>query len=139
MRKYPRTFINLKCHGEATAKGRPRLSMYGVVYTPNKTKAYERWVKICFQNEFPSFEPLETPISLLITVWKKIPKSASQKKRQQMLFGDILPTTKPDVDNIAKSICDALNGFAYKDDSQVYSLVIQKLYAEEDKVIVHFK
>lgn len=138
MKKYRKTYISLKCHGEATAKGRPRLGKHSV-YTPNKTKIYERWVKICFQNEYPSFEPLETPVSLLITIWKKIPKSVSQKKKQKMLLGEILPTTKPDVDNIAKSICDALNGFAYKDDSQVCSLVIQKLYAEEDKVIVHFK
>ena len=128
----------MKFLGEATAKGRPRLGKHGV-YTPNKTKTYERWIRICFQNEYPAFEPLETPISLLITVWKKIPKSTSKKRRQEMLLGEMLPTTKPDVDNIAKSICDALNGFAYKDDSQVCSLVIQKLYAEEDKVIVHFK
>ena len=128
----------MKYHGEATAKGRPRLGKYGV-YTPYKTKFYEVWVRNCFMNEYPAFEPLETPVSILITVWKKIPKSVSKKKKQEMLLGKILPTTKPDVDNIAKSICDALNGFAYKDDSQVCSLVIQKLYAEEDKVIVHFK
>jgi Holliday junction resolvase RusA-like endonuclease len=36
--------------------------------------------------------------------------------------------TKPDVDNLAKAILDALNGVAYEDDSQVYSLEVQKWY-----------
>ena len=46
---------------------------------------------------------------------------------------------KPDCDNIAKAVLDALNGLAYKDDSQVTELTVRKLYAEEGSVGVRIK
>lgn len=63
-----------------------------------------------------------------------IPKSKSKKVKAQMYTGVILPTKKPDADNIAKVVCDALNGVAYKDDTQVCSLTVIKRYttAEEN-------
>ena len=36
-----------------------------------------------------------------------------------MLNGRLFPTKKPDADNIIKVILDALNGLAYRDDSQI--------------------
>lgn len=35
-------------------------------------------------------------------------------------------TGKPDCDNIAKAVLDALNGVAFDDDSQVVTLVVRK-------------
>ena len=43
---------------------------------------------------------------------------------------------KPDTDNLAKFIMDALNGVYYKDDSQIYSLQVAKRYGEDDNVRV---
>ena len=43
---------------------------------------------------------------------------------------------KPDVDNIAKSILDAMNGFVFKDDNQVSKISVEKRYAENEKVFV---
>ena len=45
------------------------------------------------------------------------------------------PTKKPDADNIAKVVCDALNGLAYKDDAQVIDLTVHKRFGDP-KVIV---
>ena len=53
-----------------------------------------------------------------------------------MLNGELRPTKKPDCDNIAKVILDALNGIAYHDDSQVVELVVHKHYAETTRVNV---
>ena len=36
-----------------------------------------------------------------------------------MLEWEIRPTKRPDLDNIAKAVLDALNGLAYQDDSQI--------------------
>ena len=38
------------------------------------------------------------------------------------------PTTKPDIDKLARAILDALTGVCYKDDSQVVRLVAEKVY-----------
>ena len=37
-------------------------------------------------------------------------------------------TKKPDIDNVAKSVLDALNGLAFDDDSLIHDLQIIKRY-----------
>jgi Holliday junction resolvase RusA-like endonuclease len=77
-------------------------------------------------------------LEVYITAFFPIPKSTSKKNRALMLEDKLLPTKKPDSDNIAKVICDALNGVAYGDDTQIVKLVVNKRYtAEEPKVIVY--
>lgn len=62
----------------------------------------------------------EMPVSIRIDVFGKTPKSYPKSAPPQ-------PNTfKPDVDNIAKLVMDALNGVAYKDDSQVVELTVKK-------------
>jgi len=69
-----------------------------------------------------------------------IPKSTTKRDRQLIMEGKLLPTKKPDGDNIAKVICDALNGVAYEDDTQIVKLVVSKIYtAFSPSVIVHLQ
>ena len=44
--------------------------------------------------------------------------------REFKLSGKMRPTMKPDNDNIAKSVLDALNGLAYVDDKQIVELKV---------------
>ena len=105
-------------------------------YTPDETVLYENLVKTCYsQNCRFSFQNGEA-LDVHIHAFYDIPKSTSKKKREQMLSGDILPTKKPDIDNIAKCILDALNGVAYHDDTQVVLLTIRKSYSEIPRVEV---
>ena len=53
-----------------------------------------------------------------------------------MLAGYEKPCKKPDIDNIAKVVLDALNDVAYGDDTQVVSLCMAKKYAESPRVEV---
>ena len=62
------------------------------------------------------------------------PQSASNIKKTRMLNQAEYPLKKPDVDNVAKIILDALNGIAYKDDKQVVTLIVKKSYAGESGV-----
>ena len=48
-----------------------------------------------------------------------------------IIGGDTLPQKKPDADNIAKVVLDALNGVAYEDDKQVVRVTISKVYSFE--------
>lgn len=103
-------------------------------YTPEGTVLYENLVKTCYsQSSRDSFQNGEA-LEVHIHAFYDIPKSTSKKKREQMLSGEILPTKKPDIDNIVKCILDALNGVAYHDDTQVARLVMTKAYAESPRV-----
>lgn len=120
--------------GEPTAKARPRHTGK-FVYTPEKTKNYEVLVKTLFIEKYGSVM-LEGYVEAVITAYFSIPKSTSKKKREKMVIGEILPTKKPDLDNIAKSILDALNKIAFVDDSHVTKLVAEKYYSENPRVEV---
>ena len=63
-------------------------------------------------------------------MYVEIPQSKSKKQKEKMITGEIKPVVKPDVDNVAKSILDALNGIIYLDDKQIIELDIKKIYAE---------
>ena len=47
---------------------------------------------------------------------------------------NIYPSVKPDIDNYAKLVMDALNGFLWKDDGQVIQLSVYKLYSDNPSI-----
>lgn len=106
----------------------PRLGKHQSV-TPGKTVLYENLIKTCYlrahEGECYENEPLE----VIIRAYYEIPKSWSKKNRQAALDREAFPTKKPDADNIAKVVCDALNGLAYNDDKQIVDLLVMKRYA----------
>lgn len=124
--------IKLIVPGEPVAKGRPRVTKWGT-YTPEKTKNYETLVKeLYFVKHKQTL--LEGELKINIKAYFKIPKSASKKKRAEMISGKIRPTKRPDIDNVIKSITDSLNGVAYDDDSQIVLVKAEKYWSEEPRV-----
>jgi Holliday junction resolvase RusA-like endonuclease len=107
---------------DPVAKGRPRLSRYGV-YTPKKTKDFESKLKWMAMDVF-SGPPLDGPLRAEITINIKRPKSVKRK----------YPTCKPDIDNFQKSLFDGLNGIIIKDDSLIIECVVKKRYAGKGSI-----
>lgn len=123
--------------GEIVGKARPRMNTYtGKAYTPTKTKNYEYLVKQSFLLKYQNAEVLEGRASVSILALFQVPKSTSKKNSEKMLNKQISPTKKPDIDNIAKIVLDALNKLAYKDDTQVVDLNIAKAYADRERLII---
>ena len=121
--------------GEPVSKGRPRMTKRGHTYTPKRTVDYERMVQTLFHSEYGS-PKLEGPILLRLDLYFGIPKSRSKATRKRMQQGLERPCKRPDIDNCMKAICDALNGIAYKDDSQIVAAVTQKFWADEPRAVV---
>jgi Holliday junction resolvase len=128
--------IELKIPGPPMGKQRPIVTRRGA-FTPKKTVNYENYVKeLYIINKFPK---LEGYISMSVKAYYPIPKSTSKKKKVQILQGVLLPDKKPDVDNVLKGICDALNTIAYDDDKQIVHMDIEKYYSEEPRTEVILK
>ena len=111
--------------GVPVGKGRPRVTRYGT-YTPQKTKDYEALVRRCWQEQSGDVFPEGVPIFASILAHFPIPKSTPKKKAATM--DGTFHLKKPDADNIAKGIIDAINGHAMKDDSAVQIELVWKLY-----------
>lgn len=127
--------ITFEIAGLAKGKGRPRFSSVGKyvkAYTDKDTATWENYVRLSFINS--GGEKLSGNLSVLIQSYFPIPKSVS-KKKHALLVGAPFPH-KPDCDNLAKSILDALNGIAFDDDMQVTMLIVAKFYSETAKTVV---
>lgn len=123
--------------GSIVGKARPRMNTKtGKAYTPTNTKNYEYFLRQWFIRKYPNFRPIETRVKVNIIAYFDIPKSTSKKKEEDMLAGNISPTKKPDIDNIIKIVLDAMNKFAFKDDTQVVELNVKKQYAETSKIYI---
>jgi Holliday junction resolvase RusA-like endonuclease len=73
-------------------------------------------------------KPTDKPVALLVHVFKSVPKSWTEKKRQAALAGAILPDGKADWDNFGKVVSDGMNKIVYLDDSQVVDGRVIKRY-----------
>ena len=113
--------------GKVRGKGRPRFARGGHAYTPKATRDYERAIREAFENapERPP-EPFSGPIAVCIMTYRQLPKSTPKSVTSEP------DTHKPDVDNVAKIVLDALNGVAWLDDAQVTSLTVAKLDRTRD-------
>lgn len=131
--------VKFKVIGEPVGKARHRYVMRGKhvqTYTPEKTILYEELVKTSYLEQVKDKRMLEGSLNAKITAFFKIPKSTPKYKAEKMIKGEIIPTKKPDLDNIAKAVLDALNGVAYHDDKQIGTLFVEKYYSTEPRVEV---
>lgn len=97
--------------------------------TPENTVMYENYIKLLYNTSYAGegwFN--KEPLAMKIIAYFEIPKSTTKKVRERIESGLEFPTKKPDADNIAKVVCDALNGTAYGDDTQIVRLEVLKEY-----------
>lgn len=103
----------------------PRPRVYGkVTMMPPKYESYKEIIAL----QCRSFKKLEGNISVSLGFYFKLPKRLVKGKDYSNPIGD--------VDNLSKSILDALEGVAYYNDRQVLDLHITKRYANEDAVSI---
>lgn len=124
--------------GKARARTvRNRATGKTMSYTPEKTAVYENLVRMEYQAQCKdTWFTAQMEISAVIEAYYPIPASISEKRKELMRCGANCPTKKPDCDNIAKVILDALNGIAYRDDAQIVTLIVHKFYSDAPRVHV---
>lgn len=100
-------------------------------HTPDNTVLYENFIKTCYMQTTDKIFDNSEPLSICIVACFEPVKSTSKKQRELMMWNKIRPTKKPDIDNIIKAVLDALNGVAYKDDTQVVQVMATKKYGDK--------
>lgn len=129
------SIFTLEVPGAPRGKGRPRFRIIGKgmqqfasAYTDSDTRKYEDQLRIAAALEMGADKPFDFPLSVSVEALMPIPSSWSLKKRASAAEGTIAPTSKPDADNIVKSL-DALNKVVWRDDSLIVSLFVIKRYS----------
>ncbi len=137
-----KTVIHFRVHGDPKPQPRPRaFSRNGTarVYDPHTAEGWKSAIADAARPHCPP-EPWRGPVEVrLAFTFKRPKKHFRQGKHADQLRDDAptLHTKKPDADNLAKAVLDAMTmlGF-WKDDSQVASLLVMKQYGYYQGVVV---
>ncbi|WP_462419995.1 RusA family crossover junction endodeoxyribonuclease [Salinicoccus sp. Marseille-QA3877] len=134
--------IEFKVEGRPVPQPRPRVyttrSGQSRAVNSSKSKVYKRLVKLTAKS-YMNRERItltEKPLSVALTFVFKPPKSYAKSKLKAVESGELRYVKKPDLDNLAKSVLDALNETIYKDDSQIINLSLNKEYGHDDHVLI---
>lgn len=106
-------------------KGRPVV----IHHTPETTVNYEALVKLSGREAMAGASLIDGPVELILDIKLSIPKSWSKKKQAAAVAGRVVPTVKPDGDNVLKALKDGMNGIVWNDDVQVVNYMISKRYS----------
>lgn len=137
--------ICFEIEGMPMGQPRPRFTSiqgHTRAYEPVKAKEYKSYARLkCVQALKDEGVDMPVPVAgtgyrIDIVAFKEPPKSFSRKKAIMALKGELVPVTKPDLDNVAKIVLDALNGVMWRDDSEVTALSVHKVYGERSTVKV---
>lgn len=97
-------------------KQRPKFGK-GRAYTPKQTELMEARIRDAFIARYGDrFEAFDGPLRVCIFATREL--AASNPK----FWAGMQDRKRPDLDNVAKLVLDALNGTAYADDAQVFAL-----------------
>jgi Holliday junction resolvase RusA-like endonuclease len=133
------------CEGAPTPKARPRFSNvknFVRVFSTEKNILAEKKIRAeakIAMNLAENFEPVKVPVKMYVKFFMPIPKSFSKKKTADCLSGAIVPTPKPDLDNLLKLFLDAMNKTVYEDDSLVVEIVCSKVYSLTPCAVIYIK
>jgi Holliday junction resolvase RusA-like endonuclease len=125
------TPIVIELAGEPQGKGRPRfVRSTGHAFTPAATRKYESALRLAAQGVMAGRTPIEGAVDVEVLACMPIPTSWSKGKRASAITGAVKPTSRPDVDNLVK-VLDAFNEIVWRDDKQVVSCRVAKVYSEK--------
>ena len=119
--------------GAPIGKGRPRATKMGShirLYTPKRTADWERSSALIMRNEWCS-APLDNICSVSIIAVFPRPKRLLRKKDPEHRLWH---SSKPDIDNVCKSVLDSMvMAGVIRDDTQVVLLSAKSVYASKNE------
>lgn len=133
------TGVSFTIPGEPQGKGRAKIVKVGGfsrMATPQKTVAYEGLIAHAAHQAMAGAAPVEFACQVQLSITVGVPASWSKKKQAAALAGQVLPTKKPDTDNVVKAVFDGMNGVVWRDDVQAVDLFVRKRYGAAPCVFV---
>ena len=130
--------ITLTIPGKPMPQKRHRSARGGWMYDPSKKdkesfllKCGAQWnlVDLFFMT---GKEPIKIKLKFYCPYMVKHHLSNSRHKPLKKTLPD-RQIDKPDLDNLIKFVLDALNGYYYNDDKQVYKIEAEKRYSEKPR------
>lgn len=97
-------------------------------FTPARTKFFHDMIRAVVADVLAGAKPIDGPVRVDMTFVMQLPKSWPKWKKQAALDGHIVPTGRPDMDNLEKALLDAFNKVLIVDDALVIERYARKIY-----------
>jgi len=125
--------IEFWVEGDPKGQPRPRAFSRGGctrVYDPGTAEGWKSMIANSARPFLPT-PPLDCPVTLHVAFHMRRPKSHFKSSGVLKATAPKYYTRKPDADNLAKAVMDALTQLGFwQDDDQVVNLNVRKLYTE---------
>lgn len=147
--------ITISVYGDPVAQPRQRVSFVGgFVRThlprvkdkitkkkvPHPVINYKKFIAIHAEKTMRLYgnSPLVGPVHVEMRFYLAPPKKYKKWELDESQHQAAIQS-KPDLDNLAKAVLDALTGIVYKDDSQVVSLALRKENANHPRLLIQIR
>lgn len=110
-------------------------------YQKKEVVENERNIAFDIKSKLPAgFKPFDGPLKVTMLFVFPPLSSWPQKKMAQMNAGaTIYKDKKPDIDNLQKSVCDAMQGVVYINDSQIVDMHCTKIFGPVPMIEIEVK
>lgn len=133
--------VKIVVPGAPVAKGRPKFRKIGAfvqAYTPTKTRKAELEIARRYREQVDGGYPKSEHINMTCKFYMPFSSDISKKKRIEW-NEEKAHTKRPDLDNLIKLVCDALNGVAFVDDNEVSCIQAFKMYSAEPRTEIYLE
>ncbi len=124
------TVIKFRVFGEPKGQPRPRAFSRGGharMYDPGTAEGWKGCIALAARDLIPP-SPIQGPVELDLLFFMPRPQTLSRRKDPR---GDLPCTAKPDIDNLAKAVMDAITALGiWQDDKLVTATYFEKRYHE---------
>lgn len=119
---FHRPCISFTIPGNPIPQKQTQWTRSGRVYDPSRkdSQAIQK-IAIASFNQEPVTSPIEIRMMFLLKKPQKHPKH------------HVVHVKRPDIDNLAYLVTNALKGIVYKDDSQIYKMSLYKAYDDNPR------
>jgi Holliday junction resolvase RusA-like endonuclease len=125
--------------------GKGRGKGYIMHYTDAEVKEYCNKVIVYIKSQKPVKYNMAVAVRIFISVKSPVNMKGTRLSmiKKNMLDEDemmiVMPTAKPDVDNLSKNLLDAVKRDCIVDDSYVCDESVRKRYGDEDYVVIEIE
>lgn len=118
-------------------KSTGRVIAGGIHHSTNeKTLGARTKHRIAIERTMAGNKPFGIPLAVGITFCLPMPVGWSIARRREAVLGKMVPSGKPDLDNLVKLVLDCGNKAVWDDDAQITALHVMKVYSETPRTVV---
>lgn len=130
--------LTIPIHLDPKPQIKTKFTRKGWAYTPKEAINYIERLQWQIRPYAPSAVYMG-PVEVDLTFFLPIPKATSKVSRRMMNNGTIFHIIRPDLDNLAYTVTNAMKGIIYDDDSQIVSCRYRKFYGDQPRIVIKIK